>query len=499
MIRTLTHLLTLFAFLTTSLATQAQTSPKPPDVQTPPTVTATYAAGTTLNQHGDGTNFRGSDMPILSAQLADIPSVATGWVTTPSSPPTNPGCSTSGECKFRSLGAWSHINYDDPIRNYGQPGAAHCHQWFGSRTANAYSTYASLRTRANYMSARGQAATTVAGGPYNGTAYWFPCFVKTNPFGNGKNYVPKLSHAIIYYTMNPGAKTKFAQRIPRGLRYVFGVNMDDPNDVAFKAEIAAANAQPGTSSTRYTYAGNGFEGYSCHLTSGGAAINTVTGSNPGSDKTTWLKSGTGVDPWNGTCTTGGFIKATLRAPECYVGTTLWMLGGYNHFRQGINDAAENRAGLVGNSTTCPNGWYRLPTLELTFWFPHKGFSDYGAWRLDSDDHMQAKLTALGTPRTVLNGESFHTDWFGGWDDTVFLDWQTTCAGVMGNGGRDCDSSTVSATRYLVGGTGDAAPDGTRNPQVPVGTAHDTSVASGMFELPANKGKGPTTIAGTGGN
>ena len=47
---------------------------------------------------------------------------------------------------FRMTCKPSHNAYDDPIVFPGRPGAAHLHTFFGNTRADAFSTYASLRT-----------------------------------------------------------------------------------------------------------------------------------------------------------------------------------------------------------------------------------------------------------------------------------------------------------------------------------------------------------------
>lgn len=454
-----------------------------------------YAAGTTENQLGDGSTAWGGTMPVLSEQPADIPSTATGWRATGVSFKDEAGGAV--EAKFRSVADFSHMAPDDPIRNYAQPASSHLHCFFGSTTVNAFSTYGSLRGQAVNFSTntyRKQAASTIAGGPENATGYWFPCLIKTNPFGNGKNYAVKPDGFVVYYVhslTDAGERT----RLPRGLRYILGTDMDDPDGALRNAEIAAANAQPGTSGryskgTAHGPDNDGWVGWECRT--GAGALVTTTG---GQTYSNHLKSTAGVDPWGGNCTAGMTMNAHLVAPQCYDGENLWSPGGYKHFRYAIQDSVHGSA--------CPNGWYKVSQLNITIKFRHQGFADYGTWRAASDDMMEAKLTSLGTPRTVANGESMHTDWLGGWDDTVFfgneagtvLGWQKFCAGVNGNTPRECDSSTFNSTHHLVGGyAGENAPDLTRTPQVDQSEAYNTSNPADMLEIPSNW-TGPHTFHG----
>src|SRR5690606_24243088 len=124
MIRKLSAFLATFALLHSSLA---MGQAKPPDVPEPVDVPATYAAGTTLNLLGDGVNGRGSPMPVTVYELDDIPSDPTGW--THSGAVVEDCTEPLVECKSRFTSNGAHVLYDDPIRNYGDPGASHCHQF----------------------------------------------------------------------------------------------------------------------------------------------------------------------------------------------------------------------------------------------------------------------------------------------------------------------------------------------------------------------------------
>lgn len=447
----------LAASIAPSLAS-AQTFPKPPDVPDYVPVSATYEAGTTLNTVGDGSNAWGGTAPyVASGMPADIPTTEypTGWIVSTAISQCltdNAGCP---EAKMRTQVGLSHILYDDPIRNYGLPGTSHCHEFFGNRGTNAFSTYASQRTR------RGSNA---GGGPYNATGYWLPCPVLTNPFADGKNYAVKIDNVIVYYTENPGIPGhQKLSRIPRGLRYILGVNMDDPDNTIVQAEVAAANAQPGTAG-RYSYQGNGFNGWVCAASG---------------QKVKYLKNTDGTDPFSPTCAAGPQnFYVEFVGPSCWDGTNPWSPGGYKHMRYPVYDN-------VAGARVCPKGWWRLPEFQGKAYFTLGGWPNYGNVRLASDD---AAATAAG--HAMRNGESFHTDWFGGWDDTTFMAWQNYCSGIQGQTAHQCDYSTISATQRLI--TDSPAPDGSRNPQVNVNQSYGVSSASAMFLLPSQS-NGPATI------
>lgn len=435
---------------------------KPPDVPAFVPVAATYASGVAPNVVATGTPPAYAAMP---ANIATSPT--TGWlVTTDTSYCTfgvpgdgSHGCAVARvavEAKMRTLGMSTHIGFNDPIRNYGQPGTSHLHQFFGNSSTNAYSTYASLRRRPG---------SAMAGGVINATAYWFPCLIKTNPFSDGKNYCVKANNGTVYYEGAQGISAGVGDEVymPRGLRFVFGTNMDDPDDLVVKAEIAAANAQPGTSG-RYSYKTSGFVGWTC----AGSAYKVA------------LKNTDNSDPWAGACTSSDVMIAEAISPGCWDGSNLWSPSGYAHMRQTIRD---NTLSL----DVCPNNWYRVFMVRVKPQFTHSGFADYGSWRLSSDD-----MAATNAGHAMRNGESFHTDYLFGWDDTVLRTTEDFCIGANSATGHECDSSTLTATTRLI--TSENAPDGSRIPQVPTVT-YGTASAGVMWQVPAATGVATTIHTG----
>lgn len=406
---------------------------RPPDVPAYVERTATYAAGaSTPNIVGDGVGTRGSPMPVLASQLDDIPSDdAALWIKTGGGITNGGVAEDQREAKFRAHLAYSHIAPDDPVRNYGAPGTAHLHTFFGNPRVNAYSTFASLRNRSNEAKDYGWQTNRASGGPYNGSGYWVPSLVATDPLSNGKAYVLKPLQILLYYTANPATDAYKMQRLPRGLRYVGGTNMDDPDDTEVKAEIAAANAQAGTSG-RYSYAGNGFLGWQL-LT---PDFNTIIQTTDGLDYSPVLRKPDGSNPWGSASNNPGILKAFIAAPSGFDGQNLWSPGGYVHMRNLVRD------NFLGGKTQ-PNGWYRLPELELSILHLHNGWeNDIKFLRLSSDDMADTMRGSAGG-----NGNSFHTDWFGAWDDSVFGNaggWQDACVSTLnGQLTRECNDGTFN--------------------------------------------------------
>jgi hypothetical protein len=446
-------LLRLFLAFLALLPTAANAGPKPSDVPTYVAVTPSYASGVTPNTRNVSTP------PAYAFELADIPTSTTGRVRLG----TYSGfdfCAMNGvdciEAKFRTHINCTHILRDDPIRNFGQPGQSHLHQFCGNSTINAFSTFASLR--ASPWSA-------AAGDTLNNSGYWFPCPTKTNPFSDGKNYCVRADYSSVYYTEDP-SESPYLKKLIRGLRYVFGTNMDDPDDLAVKAEIAAANAQPGTSG-RYSYITDGFVGWHCLPTPNG---------NPLPISAQSLKNADGSDPFGGQCTAGMQVYAEVNSATCWDGRNLWSTTGYGHMRQPIRD---NFTG----ANVCPQNYYRVPQLVMKFFFTHQGFSDYGNWRLSSDD-----MAATAAGHSIPNGGSFHTDWFGAWNGDTFTKFQFNCIGVENHSPHQCSDSIFSDREKLI--VLEAGP--VRSPQIDLNTQYGTTLASRMF-LISGSSNGPKTL------
>jgi hypothetical protein len=122
--------------------------------------------------------------------------------------------STEGEPSgaFRTLCQFSHLAYDDPIVYPGQPGKSHLHMFFGNASANADSTYASLRASGD---------GTCQGGPINRTGYWAPAMLNAE----GKVVVPDF--LTVYYKgeYEDADGIRAIVTIPVGLRMIAGYNM----------------------------------------------------------------------------------------------------------------------------------------------------------------------------------------------------------------------------------------------------------------------------------
>jgi hypothetical protein len=494
---------------------------KPPDVPTPVIQPITYQAGTTKNLLGNGTATAPDTPPWYASMPSDIPTASrTNWLLTGTNTGSNyidcSNLAVTCEAKFRSFLNDSHILYDDPIRNYGEPGTSHCHNFFGNDATNAFSTYATLRARNE---------SHAGGGRLNATGYWAPCLILTSPFSDGKNYAMRNATIGLYYLAD-NSVSQWLVSLPTGLRYVGGTNMDDPEDTARKRAVIVGNAQTGTSG-RYSYRSNGYAGIQCLIdgTNSGAVDTTLSGAQTytGTQYVPYLNSTTGQnvsDPFLGNCktntTTGtpAIILFDFVGPDCWDGVNPWVPGGYDHVINSVGDTQLNASRI---QFACPNHWYHIPAIQIKVQFTVTGWADYQRMRLSSDDAMQAKLNSLptcttdatgaysnapcathsgplwnGSSYSVPNGASFHTDWMMGWDGLTLKTWEANCLGVRnlydGNGNintttgtaisstpHTCENSIISST---LGMKQDLPPDGSHNPIVHPSAVNYPSTSAG---------------------
>jgi hypothetical protein len=407
--------------------TLAQSFPKPPDVPAYVAVTPLYKTDGTAN-----TPIDPAVTPPPYTELTNIPVPSTtGRVSSGHTyGPGSPYCliiadgGTCNETKFRTSIDCGYILPDDPIRNYGQPGQSHLHQFCGAGSANANSTYKTLRQHALDSAA--------AGIDINATAYWRPCTVVLNPYGDGKNFCLKDNFWTVYYV---GLRSMKPTHYPVGLRFVTGFDMDAASPSTqfawLQTIIDAANVASGYN--RYSlknssgqYENQGF--YNCS----GATPSAVP----------YYVNPDGSDPFNGTCASGALFWISVDGARCWDGHNPWSPGGYKHLIPGVYDSTVSKF-------VCPYNYYATPALRLEILETQYGWTDRQRWCLSSDISYRAahSLTATQVPC----GMTFHMDWDYGWDSTIFLQALRNCAGVDGVAGRECNSSVYASCCSLIGG------------------------------------------------
>lgn len=120
-------------------------------------------------------------------------------------PETPPGRSTPDAANRPEVGrgqAASDVATDDPIVRPGEAGASHQHEFFGNRTTDADSTYASLR-------AGGTTCRILA----DTAAYWVPSL-----YADGRRVAPLKVNAYYLRGRGPGRIVAF----PPGLKVIAG-------------------------------------------------------------------------------------------------------------------------------------------------------------------------------------------------------------------------------------------------------------------------------------
>lgn len=375
---------------TLPLPTSTTTSTLPPVVTTTtvPSVTSTTASTTTTSSTSTSTTTlqpsptpfpKVGDFNVIPSNFDVNSELVPAWGT--GAIPASAKPDVVGA--FRFICNASHLLYDDPIVYPGKTGASHLHQFFGNTGVDANSTYSSLRTT----------GMSTCNNPLNRSAYWMPAMM------NGKGQVVKPDFVSIYYKRRPVTDPlcqkigKACVDLPKGLRFIFGYNM------------------LGSGKT-----GGGY--FNCDGTA-----NNVAGAVPGHYPS--------IIEAAKNCPAGSSLGAVISAPECWDGVNL--------------DSADHRSHVayskyIGQSyAQCPATHpYVIPTFTLGAWYTTDATLDrsgvwdgtLNSWHLSSDEMANSRP-----------GSTFHTDWFGAWDDTVMAMWSDNCinnllncsGGDLGNG------------------------------------------------------------------
>lgn len=282
---------------------------------------------------------------------------------------------------FRFLCAPSHNAYDDPIVYPGQPGKSHLHTFFGNTLADANSTYESLR----------KTGDSSCNNLLNRSAYWVPAMM------NGRGKVVMPDYVAIYYKRLP-ASSPVCQRegraciaLPRGLRYIFGYNMSKPSD----SNPFWFNCDgPGARSGMFANIAQAAKG----------------------------------------CPAGARLGAVIHSPSCWNGTQL--------------DSPDHRSHMAYPSygdwgyEKCPDTHpYVLPTFTLGAWYTTDASLDRSGNESADADTWYFTSDRMPNMPAAVPGTTFHTDWFGAWEDSILELWTANCidkllscsGGDLGNG------------------------------------------------------------------
>jgi hypothetical protein len=283
----------------------------------------------------------------------------------------------------------------------GQAGKAHLHQFFGNLEANASSTYESLR----------KSGESTCQNELNRSAYWMPAML------DGKGNVVRPDYVSVYYKRRPASDpfcttaAKGCVQLPRGLRYVFGWDQSRPNDPQPENQqlISFKCIQEWTPTT-------------------GAYRDMVE----------VMKA----------CKPGQQLMAQITTPDCWDGTRLDSPDHRSHVAQMVRDGS---TGQLSCPATHP---YNIAQFTLGVVYSIEAGDDPALWQLASDHMLPA---ALRRP-----GASFHSDWFGAWEDSILKAWHAGCIDRMLN----CSDGDLGDGRIMKRGR--HYPAGKANPRlVPV--------------------------------
>lgn len=281
---------------------------------------------------------------------------------------------------FRFICMPGQLKKDDPIVYPGQPGRSHLHQFFGNDTADAYSTYASLRAGGN--------STCMS--PVNRSAYWMPALL------NGKGQVVRPDYVSIYYKRRPSSDPVVsdpnhpqyqgkATSLPNGLRFIFGRDM-----------LNLADAPTGQ----------------LHFACDGPVSFTP-------------KDWKNFEEAQAGCPVGNRIGVQMTAPDCWDGKNLDSSDHRSHVAYG----SYGSWGYLKCPVTHP---YVIPAFTMGVWYTQAPGEIYA---FVSDE--------LDTSPAHKRGDTFHADFFMAWDPMVHDLWEKNCldkmlncsSGDLGNGQR----------------------------------------------------------------
>ena len=282
------------------------------------------------------------------------------------------------------------LSYDDPILFPGQPGKSHLHQYYGNVTANAHSTYASLRAAGDST-----CNWTGQGVAANRSAYWMPAML------DGKGNVVRPDNVAVYYKQRPQSdptvsdpnNPKYlgkAVQLPNGLKFIFGWDPTGTNGIRTGGmwfDCAGPTAKPG------------------HYASLTVALQNCPAGQ------------------------GNKLGAVIQAPDCWDGKNLDSPDHRSHMAY----ASYGGWGYLKCPTTHP---YNIPSFQLGAWYVVAAGDDGSKWELSSD-HM-----APGQPK----GYTFHADFFMAWDQTAHDVWWANCINKL----LSCSGGQLGDGRGLTG-------------------------------------------------
>lgn len=268
---------------------------------------------------------------------------------------------------FRFQCEAGQLNWDDEIRFPGQIGASpHLHQHFGNTLGGGMSTFESLRA----------AGDSTCNNKINRSDYWIPAMMDGS---TGK--VVKPNYVNIYYKRRPASDPycftmaeKGCIALPRGLRYIFGYN-------------AQTGAGLGTAEIKcITHSWTDVSGVHRDIPTAAAD-----------------------------CPVGDSIEIGMTGPNCWNGRDLDSPDHMSHM------AYATWGPPYDGKEHCPAGYpYVVPAFSIGAFYTNDGTAP--TWYLSSD-----RMPGMAP---MPPGSTFHSDWYGAWDDSVMKIWTANCIDKM---------------------------------------------------------------------
>lgn len=317
---------------------------------------------------------------------------------------------------FRFICRAGQVLADDPIVYPGQPGKSHLHQFYGNLSADAFSTYPSLR-------ANGASSCSDPLFPLNRSAYWQPAMK------DGKGNVVRPDYVAIYYKRRP-SKDPVVSNPPgtpvtpinaNDQKYALGLAIPLPNGLKFIFGYDMLTGQKPTGSFEYICVNKGQP----VTTQTFATLKKLADAN--------------------ICVAGMEVWSRGHSPTCWNGRDLDSANHRDHMAYAQRDVASG-------APMCPKTHpYVIADFQLSSAYKIMPGDDIRLWSLSSDAMAGMQMEA---------GSTFHADFFMSWDPTAHAIWEgpTGCierklncsGGDMGNGMqvKGASSSTPDSTRVI---------------------------------------------------
>lgn len=290
---------------------------------------------------------------------------------------------------FRFFCGPGQLLRDDPIQYPGQPGKSHLHQFIGNTTANANSTYQSLRTIGG-STCDNRSTPDKA---FNRSAYWMPAML------DGLGNVVPPDYALVYYKRIPKGHPScglpdathigICTDMPNGIKFIFGYDM--------KTMTGGPMANPSWDRDGETF--------DCQVRNGGGALAV-----PGIFHNI-------ADVVAAQCPAGSHLHISLSPPTCWDGHNLDVADHRSHVVYATGELV-----VSAGERSCPiDHPYYLPNLAYQWYFTTNASFTSGLWRLSSDDAMSAMMG-----KAVIPGSTLHMDYDEGWSPAIKARFHASC-------------------------------------------------------------------------